>query len=184
MTLANILTILRLIMIPFFVMAVIYGHADGAFYIFIVAGITDGLDGFIARFFNQKSVLGAFLDPMADKLLITSAFIVMAIPEPGIPYPIPVWLPILIISRDVLIVLLAAVLNMTFNVKHFPPSWAGKTTTFFQIAFIVGVLLQNAWGFPLIVIWILTICVTFFTVYSGLHYIWRMKDQVQNGSDD
>lgn len=184
MTLANLLSLFRLILIPFFVMAVIYGHADAAFYIFIVAGVTDALDGFIARFFHQKSVLGAFLDPMADKLLITSAFIVLAIPEPGVPFPIPVWLPILIISRDVLIVLLVAILNLTFGVKSFPPSWAGKTTTFFQIAFVVGVLIQNAWFFPLIMIWILTICVTFFTVYSGLNYIWRMKDQVHSGSAD
>lgn len=179
MTIPNILSILRMVLIPFFVMALIYGHPETALWIFISAGITDGLDGFIARVFDQKSDLGAFLDPMADKLLLTSALIALAIPEAGIPHGIPTWLPVLTITRDVVIVLIALSLNVTFSVKNFPPSGLGKVTTFFQITFVAAVLIQNAYIFPNRLVNILMVFVAFFTVLSGLHYLWRMRSLIE-----
>jgi len=178
-TLANLLTVFRLILIPFFLMAVFYGHARVALVIFLCAGITDGLDGFIARFFNQRTALGAFLDPMADKLMLTSAFVALAIPETGLAYSIPVWLPVLTIARDVVIVLLSLLLNLAFNLKQFPPSVPGKMTTFFQISFVVAVLLQNAYFFPSEVVAGLMWTVAFFTVFSGIHYLWRMRSMTK-----
>lgn len=175
MTLANMLTVFRMAVIPFFVMSLVLGNPRTAVWLFLVAGFTDLLDGAIARFFNQKTALGAFLDPMADKLILTSTYVVLAIPALGLDHPIPIWLPVLTISRDVVIVLLALVLNMTFSIKNFPPSLPGKLTTFVQISYAVAVLLQNGYGFRDDVTLALMWGVAFFTIFSGLHYIWRMR---------
>lgn len=180
MTVPNLLTVLRMVLIPFFLMAVIYGHPRLALWIFLGAGITDGLDGFIARFFNQKSTLGAFLDPMADKLILTSAYVALALPETGIVHTIPMWLVVLTIARDVVIVMLSLILNLSHSIRHFPPSLPGKFTTFFQIAFAVAVLLQNGYYFPGWIVTILLWSVAFFTVFSGLHYLWRMRTMIKD----
>lgn len=179
MTLANILTLFRIVLIPFFVMAAAYDRPDLALLIFLVAGITDSLDGFIARFFNQKTPLGAILDPMADKLMLTSAFVALAIPATGLPYTMPVWVPVLTIARDVVISLLSLILSLVYEVKNFPPSALGKCTTFFQIAYVVAVLLRNAYGFPLEVVVVIMWGVALFTVASGLHYLWRIASQTR-----
>jgi len=176
---ASFVTLFRLVLIPFFLMAVTYGHPRAALWIFVVSGVSDGLDGIIARYFGQKTVLGAVLDPMADKLVLTAAYIVLALPHAGLAHPIPMWLPLLTISRDVLIVLLSLVLNMTLDVKKFPPSWPGKFTTFFQIAFALAVLLQNAYGLPAPLVQGLLWTVVALTVYSGVHYIWRVRLQAR-----
>ena len=179
MTLANILTIFRMVMIPFFVMAAAYDRPDLALLIFFVAGVTDILDGFIARFFDQKSALGAILDPMADKLMLTSAFVALAIPATGLPHVIPMWVPVLTIARDVVISLLSLVLSLVYEVRSFPPSALGKCPTFFQIAYVVGILLQNAYGFPGEIVTAIMWGVAFFTVASGLHYLWRVASQTK-----
>jgi cardiolipin synthase len=179
MTPASFVTLFRLVLIPFFLMAVTYGHPKAALWIFVVSGISDGLDGLIARYFGQKTVLGAVLDPMADKLVLTAAYIVLALPNAGLAHPMPAWLPFLTISRDVFIVLLSLVLNMTLDVKKFPPSWAGKFTTFFQIALALAVLLQNAYGLSQILVRILLWSVVALTIYSGLHYLWRIRYQAR-----
>ena len=103
LTLPNALTLLRILAIPFFAIAVWYGHHWQAFILFAAAGFTDLLDGFIARTFNQRSDLGALMDPAADKLLMTTAFILMAWRTNGMTAPIPVWVAILAITRDLVI---------------------------------------------------------------------------------
>ncbi len=178
MTIANFLSVLRMGIIPFFLMAMVYGHYALGLWLFITSGVTDALDGFIARFFNQKTPLGAFLDPMADKLMLTATYITLALPNIGMPYTIPVWLPIMTICRDVVIVLMALLLYLQSDVTKFPPSWQGKLTTFFQIAFAVACLLKNAYGFSDLLLEALLWTVVFFTVYSAVHYLWRARSLV------
>ena len=129
MTFANLLTILRLAVIPFFIVALVYNQPKLACLLFLAAGITDILDGFIARYFKQQTALGAFLDPAADKLMLTSTYVTMAIPATGLAFLIPAWLPVLTIARDVLIVLLTLMLHLTFGIRNFPPTVPGKITT-------------------------------------------------------
>ena len=103
-TLANQLTLLRMLLIPAFVLLVVYGYFGWALTVFIIAGATDALDGLIARLADQRTDLGAWLDPAADKLLLVTAFIVLTLPNLGLVNRIPIWLTILVISRDVGIV--------------------------------------------------------------------------------
>ena len=175
MNLANILTVFRMALIPLFIISVVYGQPRLALLVFLLAGITDILDGFIARYFNQKTPLGAILDPMADKLMITSAFVVLTLKGPGLVYTIPLWVPVLTITRDVVISLLSLILSLYYEVRNFPPSLLGKCTTFCQISYVVAVLLRNAYGFPLEVVLVFMWAVALFTVASGLHYLWRTK---------
>jgi cardiolipin synthase (CMP-forming) len=178
-TVANILTIIRIILIPFFLLAMIYGHYVFGVIVFVTAGVTDGLDGFVARFYHQKTSIGAILDPMADKLMLTTVYVVLALPNIGLPYSIPMWVPVLTISRDVIIVLFALLLNLFLDVSRFPPSWAGKCTTFFQIVYAAAALIKNAFGFPGMVAGALMWAVAVFTVFSGLHYLWRIRTMTQ-----
>jgi len=175
MTLANTLTVFRIALIPLFIIAVVYGHPRLALLVFLLAGITDILDGFIARFFNQRTPLGAILDPMADKLMLTSAFVALTLSGTGLIYTMPIWVPVLTIARDVVISLLSLLLSLYYNVRNFPPSLLGKCTTFCQISYVVAVLLRNAYGFPMEVVLVLMWAVALFTVASGLHYLWRTK---------
>jgi hypothetical protein len=105
LTAANQLTLLRMLLIPAFVILVLYGHLGWALAVFVTAGITDGLDGVIARRSNQRTSLGAWLDPMADKLLLVTTFVVLALPNLDLANRLPVWLTVCIISRDVVIIL-------------------------------------------------------------------------------
>jgi cardiolipin synthase (CMP-forming) len=179
MTPASFVTLFRLVLIPFFLMAVTYGHPRAALWIFVLSGVSDGLDGIVARYFGQRSVLGSILDPMADKLVLTAAYIALALPTAGLRHPLPAWLPFLTISRDVFIVLISLVLNMTLDVKKFPPSWPGKFTTFFQITLALAVLLQNAYELPAALVAGLLWTVVALTIFSGLHYLWRIRHQTR-----
>jgi cardiolipin synthase len=179
MTIPNLLSVLRIALIPLFILAVVYGHPTTALFLFVGAGLTDALDGFIARFFDQRSELGAFLDPMADKLMLTATYVALALPETGIAHPIPVWVPVLTIARDVMIVTLSLILNLSFGIRSFPPSLPGKCTTFVQIAYAVAVLLQNSVGFPDVAVRALMGTVAFFTLFSGIHYLFRMRSVVR-----
>jgi cardiolipin synthase len=146
LTPANQLTLLRMLLIPAFVIAVIYGYLGWALVIFTVAGVTDLLDGLIARRSGQKTTLGAWLDPMADKLLLVSAFIVLTWPGLGLVNRMPVWLTILIISRDVLIVLTVAVVNLAVGRRTFKPSIYGKAATGIYVVTCAMLLLFNYLG--------------------------------------
>lgn len=165
MTVPNLITSLRVILVPIFVIYLLDDRLTAALIVFVVAGVSDGVDGFIARAFNQKSQIGAFLDPLADKILLVAAFITLA--ARGF---IPVWLTVVAISRDVLILLGVLILFITRHEVVMCPSVVSKITTFFQLLSIFVVLsdeklhLRGLVGEP--VFWVTAAL----TVASGLHY--------------
>ena len=129
LTVANQLTLLRIILIPAFVLLVVYGQLGAALTVFIVAGVTDALDGLIARLAGQGTSLGAWLDPMADKLLLLSTFIVLTVPSIPLANHLPLWLTITVISRDIVIVGVVAIVNLAVGPRTFRPSLLGKAAT-------------------------------------------------------
>ena len=143
MTWPNLLSVLRIAMVPLFVIAVAEGHPGWAFTVFALAGLTDLLDGYIARFYGQQSVLGAYLDPAADKLLVTSAFVLLSWPGVHQGLTIPIWVTVLVISRDVIIVTVALIVRLTVGLKRFPPTRISKWNTGFQIAAVAVYLLTG-----------------------------------------
>ena len=175
-TLPNLLTALRMVLTPVFVTLVYYHRFDWALFVFIIAGVTDCFDGLIARRFNQNSQLGRILDPIADKLLLVTAFIVMSMrslmPVP-IPrhLPIPFWVTAAVISRDVFIIVGAGAINVVTGFRGFRPSWPGKASTVIQIFALCFIL--TAANFPAISGYLPTVYTTVFAfaVISGLHYI-------------
>jgi len=146
LTVANQLTFLRILAIPLFVLLLIYGYLGWALVVFLGAGITDALDGLIARRANQRTSLGAWLDPMADKLLLMTTFIVLTVPGVDVTNHIPVWLTILLISRDVVIVGVVAIVNLAVGPRTFRPSVWGKMTTAALIMTSVIVMYFNYRG--------------------------------------
>ena len=184
LTVANLLTVLRLILIPVFVTALYYQRFTWALGVFFAAAITDGLDGLAARSFNQKTQLGAILDPMADKLLLVTAFVILSMPRFTLTAPIPFWLTAVAISRDVIIVLAAAVINMTTGFSRFRPSIPGKLNTFVQIITIVFFLVANA--FDLLTGYLPAVYYTTLAlaVFSGLHYIVHINRLMSEGQSE
>jgi len=166
-TVPNQLTLLRLIFLPFFIIAIEYDRYALALAILVVAGLTDGLDGLLARGLDQKTPLGAYLDPIADKLLLSSSFFVLALKG-----KITWWLTILVLSRDVLLLAAAAVILLTVGYRPFPPSIWGKTTTFFEILMVVLALVLAVWHRDELVILkqICGVVVATFVLISGVHY--------------
>jgi cardiolipin synthase len=172
----NILTVLRILITPLFVILLIRDLHGYAFLLFLFAGISDGLDGLIARMFNQRSDLGAVLDPVADKLLLTAAYLSL-----GILKDIPGWLTVVVISRDVLIVIGIAVL--TFSGIHFDirPSLISKWTTVCQIFTVAVTLLDLRFHEGAMVWHILCWTTAVMTVLSGLHYTYLGLHILQTG---
>ena len=149
-TLANLVTIARMVLVPAFIMLVVSNHPGWALGVFAAAGISDALDGFVARRFGQGSELGAFLDPVADKLLMTAALVVLSLPDHPASFPhfallnrFPILLTILTISRDVLIVLIALVIHLATGLSRFAPTIYGKITTVVQVVTVCVILLYN-----------------------------------------
>ena len=175
-TLPNILTLLRILAVPVFAIALWYGRLNAACAIFASAGLTDVLDGWIARRFDQKSTLGAVLDPAADKLLMTTAFVLLTLPSKHWLVPIPVWVAILAITRDALISFVALHASANFNPARFKPSLLGKLTAGTELTAISLVLLLNAMGprawFAYLVPWIFYF-VALLVLASGIHYFFR-----------
>lgn len=167
LTVPNQLTFLRLAFLPFFIIAIKYERYAVALGILILAGLSDGLDGLLARNLNQKTPLGAYLDPITDKLLLSSSYFVLALKA-----KIGWWLAILVLSRDVLVLVGCAVILLTVGYRPFPPSIWGKATTFFEILLVVIVLVLTLWRpEPLWIIReICAYCVGAFVIISGLHY--------------
>ena len=185
LTVANLLTVLRLILIPVFVTALYYERFVWALAVFFIAAVIDGLDGLVARSFNQKTQLGAILDPMADKLLLVTAFVILSLPRFTLTDPIPFWLTATAISRDVFIVLAALVINMTTGFSRFRPSIPGKLNTFVQIVMIVFFLVANAFHLLTQYLPIAYYVTLGMAVFSGLHYILHVnklmnEDQTEN----
>ncbi len=167
MNLPNALTLIRILLIPLFVILLISKSFRGALITFVIAGITDALDGFLARIWHQRTDLGSYLDPLADKLLLASAFITLAILS-----IVPYWLTVIVISRDILIAAGFWVLTMTDHKPTIKPRYTSKVTTVFQILTIIWALLSVlhlGFGslFP-----ILIRLTAFFTILSGIHYIY------------
>jgi len=172
LTPANQLTLLRMLLIPAFVILVVYGHFGWALVVFGVAGITDALDGVIARRSGQTS-LGAWLDPMADKLLLVTTFVVLTLPNLGLANRLPIWLTVLIISRDVGIVLTVAIVNLATGPRTFRPSMFGKVATAIYILTAVVALLFNYLAFHSVLVDLFVYASLTITLISGFHYIWH-----------
>ena len=179
LTPANQLTLLRMFLIPAFVILVVYGYLGWALIVFGVAGLTDGLDGLIARRSGQKTALGAWLDPMADKLLLVSTFVVLTIPGLGLANRLPLWLTVLMISRDVVIVGTVAIINLAVGPRTFRPSVYGKIATATYIFTAVVAMLFNYLGYHSPVVDIFVYASLLITLVSGLHYIWHTARAIE-----
>jgi cardiolipin synthase len=175
LTLANQLTLLRMLLIPAFVILVIYGHLGWALTVFVTAGVTDGLDGLIARWSGQKTSLGAWLDPMADKLLLVTTFIVLTLPGLNLANRLPTWLTVCIISRDVVIVLTVAVVNLAIGRRTFQPSIFGKIATAIYIGTAVAAMLFNYLGYHSPIVDVGIWASLAITLVSSFHYIWHAR---------
>ena len=168
MNLPNAITLFRVILIPFFINLMIYGYYPAALAVFVAACITDALDGMIARLMNSKTDLGAFLDPMADKLLIVSAFVTLVLLQ-----MLPVWLAIIVISRDVILVLGSITIYFMRHEFTVRPSIIGKLTTVLQLLCLTLTLVQKNYGTELGMMQLLYWSTATITVASGVQYVVR-----------
>lgn len=183
-TLPNLLTLLRILAVPFFAIALWYGHSLQALLIFVGAGITDLLDGFIARRFNQGSELGAIMDPAADKLLMTTAFVLMAMPNLNLAVHIPMWVAILAVSRDVTLSVVAILAFDSLGREKLQPSLLGKCTTAAELIAISVGLLVNVTGRQPWTGWLIPsvfYLVALLVLLSGLHYFFRATQPRREG---
>jgi len=166
-TVPNQITFLRLGFLPVFLMLIAYDRYRWALLVLIVSGLSDGIDGLLARSLNQRSALGAYLDPIADKLLLSSSFVLLAFKK-----QLAWWLTILVFSRDVLILIVAVVILLTSGYRPFPPSIYGKLTTAAEIILVFLIILGAAYpAYHLAELdRVLIYAVTALSVVSGLHY--------------
>ncbi|MDX8404279.1 MAG: CDP-alcohol phosphatidyltransferase family protein [Mariprofundaceae bacterium] len=172
----NILTLARIVLTPVIAYAILSGEAAMALVLMVAAGITDMLDGAIARYFDQRTTVGAYLDPLADKLMLISTFVALFYIG-----QVPLFLFLAVVFRDALIVLGAMAYEMATHRLKMEPSMISKVTTFMQIVCVVTLLLHMA--YPLVALWIqTTVWITFtVTCISGLHYMfaWTRKASVE-----
>jgi cardiolipin synthase len=168
LNLPNMITLARVILVPIFIIASINQNFGWALLIFAIAAVSDAVDGLLARLLQQRTVLGSYLDPVADKLLTASAFVILAILN-----ILPGWLTVIVISRDVLIILGIMILFLTSHPLEIRPSLASKLTTILQFCTVVSTLVsQYAFSIPFLIdflIWGTAVA----TVISGLQYIGR-----------
>ena len=168
----NLLTLLRICLAPFLVAAILEGHYQLSFILFVVAGLTDGLDGMLARLLKQRSMLGHYLDPVADKLLLSTLFLVLMHQK-----LMPVTVTVLVFGRDVGILAVSALLYAAVGRREFYPSTFGKASTVAQIGAVTAVLLYQLAPIP----WIWDFrqfalgATIVLTIASGLHYAWAVS---------
>jgi cardiolipin synthase len=176
-TVPNALTVFRMVLIPVFVSLLFYQRFILALAVFVLAGVTDGLDGLLARRFDQRSQLGTILDPIADKLMLVTSFVVLSMrtvfPQPLPTHlPVPFWVTVAVISRDVFILVGAAAINIVTGFRGFRPSWLGKINTFVQITAIAAIIfaasVPQGSGYYLPTIYTTVFA---FAVLSGAHYV-------------
>ncbi|HEV7699158.1 MAG TPA: CDP-alcohol phosphatidyltransferase family protein [Pyrinomonadaceae bacterium] len=177
-TIANLLTFLRIGLIPIFAIALVYQHFGWALAIFAVAGVSDGVDGFIARAMKQESELGTVIDPIADKLLMTTAFIMVSLSS-VMPHerhlPVPFWVTATVIGRDVAIVCVAASITLMTGFRGFKPSWLGKASTFVQVVGVILILAATVYPIDNGLFLPATYAtLAAFAVASGIHYIYHV----------
>jgi cardiolipin synthase (CMP-forming) len=179
-TVANQLTLLRMALAPLLVVLVLSREHGWALVIFVLAGLSDVLDGLIARRGGQQTTLGAMLDPIADKVLLGGAYVVLTWAT-AVVCPIPVWLTVTLLSRDAIIIVTVAVINLTVGRRLFPPSWLGKAATAAQILTAGLVLLANATGeCPHSLLWVFRIALVLI-VTSALHYVYVASTRPSSG---
>ena len=171
LTAANQVTLVRMLLVPAFVILVVYGHLGSALLVFMFAGLTDLLDGLIARWSGQQSTLGAWLDPMADKLLAVSTFVVLTIPGLGLANRLPIWLTVMIITRDVVIVATVAIVNLAVGRRTFRPSIFGKIATATYMMTAVVAMFFNYLGYHSMIVDTFVWASLAITLISSLHYI-------------
>jgi CDP-diacylglycerol--glycerol-3-phosphate 3-phosphatidyltransferase len=177
MTTANKITILRILLIPVFVVEVLYYvrteneiHRLMAILCFAVASILDGVDGYVARRYNQWSELGTVLDPLADKLLLVSAIVLLSFDHTPYLRTIPLWLTGVIIGRDLLLGIGAVVVRLVVGNIRVRPRLTGKLATVFQMLVVGWILLRWDFEYGLMQLWVLA--AGMFTTVSGLFYVW------------
>jgi cardiolipin synthase len=171
LTTANQLTILRIVFVPVFITLLAYQQIGWALSIFVVAGITDVLDGVIARRFGQKTSIGAVLDPLADKLLMTASILILSLPQMEFLNTIPRWLMIIVICRDFFILLVSLIIVLMVGWRVFRPTAYGKASTVLQVLTVLAVLYTN-WKTALVPeLDILFYMTGFMTAFSGIHYL-------------
>ena len=168
-------------LIPAFVLLTVYGHLGAALAVFFIAGATDAIDGLIARLASHPTSLGAWLDPMADKLLLVTTFIVLTLPQIELTNHVPLWLTILVISRDIMIVGVVAIVNLAVGPRTFRPSFLGKVATATFILANVVIMYFN-WRMqqsPLVdaAIWLALVL----TVASAGDYFFRLRRLINVG---
>ena len=185
MTTANKITILRILLIPFFVVELIYYvrsgneiHRLAAMLSFAVAAILDGVDGYIARRYNQISELGKVLDPLADKLLLVSAVVLLSFDNTPYLRQVPLWLTGTIIGRDLLVLVGVVVVHYTVGKVKVRPHLTGKIATVFQMLLVSWILLRWDFNLGFLEIWILGAGI--FTGISGLFYVWEGTKQLSS----
>lgn len=174
LTPANQLTILRMLLIPVFALLVLYNRLGWALLVFSAAAATDALDGLLARRTGQHTTLGAWLDPAADKLLVLTMFITLTLPLPHLVQRLPIWLTVLVLSRDIGIVVTVAIVNLAVGRRTFRPSMFGKAATATFLTTGVAALWANAAGRPWILVDLLAWLSLALTVISALHYARRV----------
>jgi cardiolipin synthase (CMP-forming) len=180
-TLPNLLTLSRVLLVPVFAGMLVSGRPKEAFLIFLLAGITDVLDGMAARLKNQKSRLGLWLDPAADKLLLTTAYVLMSFPRFVGPNVVPLRLSAVVVGRDVLIALAALVLYKWKGQKAFYPTLLGKVSTVIQVLTICVVVVCNALGEEFFLLpWIYDATLAA-TVLSGVQYALLSRRMISAG---
>lgn len=173
-TLPNFITLLRLAALPFFLLAISDGRFGIALVIFVAAGLSDGIDGYLARRFDMRSALGAYLDPIADKLMLMSSYLFLAIPSYPGRFKIPIWLSVLVISRDALLLVVALLLILSSGKRRFPPTWIGKVTTVTLITTVLFVLCANLWNWPRPFLLIAFGAAATTVILSGFDYVYRV----------
>jgi cardiolipin synthase len=174
LTAANQLTLLRLLLVPVFALCMFYNLPGWALVTFFVAGATDALDGLIARRSGQQTTLGAWLDPMADKLLVATMFVMLTVPGLGLVSRLPLWLTVLVISRDVGIVLTVAIVNLAVTRRTFRPTVLGKAATVVYVLTGVVALYANWVGRHLPIVDAFVYAAGAVTLLSAVEYLVRI----------
>ncbi len=176
LTAPNQLTLLRMVFLPFIVIHLVAGHYNWALILFVLAGFSDGLDGLLARTLHQQTTLGQYLDPIADKLLLSTVFLVLSI-----LHKIPWKYTVFVFSRDASILLASAVLYAIAGLRDFSPSIFGKANTFAQVAAVFFVMLFQIRHTRIVWITEFTFlhAVLAFTVISGVHYVFIVGQRLR-----
>jgi cardiolipin synthase len=176
LTIPNLLTFMRMALIPAFASMLFYGHYKLGLAFFVIAGITDGIDGFLARRFGQESELGTIIDPIADKLLMTTAFVILSLPNvlPQVRHlPVPFWVTVTVIGRDILILMVAMAITVFTGFRGFKPSFWGKLSTLVQVLAVTMILFSAVSGYSFYLPTTYTIT-TLLAFVSGVHYVFQV----------